>query len=76
MLKIMCIEISENSNVLSEKKKEEIKENVVVEYAKDLQRTSVSILTQTSSQNADSRKVDRKVAVKSRKRNYCTNIFV
>ena len=37
-----------------------IKENVVVEYAKHLQRTSVSSLTQTASENVDSKKVGRK----------------
>ena len=46
-----------------------MKENVVVEYAKHLQRKSVLSLTQMASQNVDSKKVGRKVAVKSRKRN-------
>ena len=46
-----------------------IKENVVVEYPKHLQRTPVTSLTQTESKNVDSKKVGRKVAVKPRKRN-------
>ena len=46
-----------------------MKENVVVEYAKHLQRKSILSLTQTASQNADSKMVGRKVAVKSRKQN-------
>ena len=46
-----------------------MKENVVVEYAKHLQRKSILSLTQTVSQNVDSKMVGRKVAVKSRKRN-------
>ena len=41
----------------------------MVEYAKHLQRTSVSSLTQTASENVDSKKVGRKYAVKSRKQN-------
>ena len=41
----------------------------MVEYVKQLHRTSVSSLAQTASQNVDSKRVDRKVAVKSRKRN-------
>ena len=41
------------------------KENVAVEYAKHLQRTFVSSLTQTASQNVDRKKVGRKVVIKS-----------
>ena len=46
-----------------------IKENVVVEYVKQLHCKSVSSLAQTASQNVDSKRVGRKVAVKSHKRN-------
>ena len=46
-----------------------IKENVVAEYPKHLERTSVTSLTQTESKTVDSKMVGWKVAAKSRKRN-------